>query len=70
MNGPEHDGCSRLGGHWYLQLVELQLLGCEIMKPRAALLHGQLCGIQALLKRLGTRLEILHLRQKVLKHTP
>lgn len=56
-------------GHKYLQLVKLLLLGCEIMKPRAALLNSQLCDIQALLERLSTRLKIFHLGQKVLKHT-
>lgn len=62
--GSRHSGCFS-----YLKLVKLHLLGSEIMKPRAALLYGQLRGVQALLKRLGARLEIFHLSQKVLKHT-
>lgn len=49
--------------------MKLLLLGCEIMKPRAALLNSQLCDIQTLLERLSTRLKIFHLGQKVLKHT-
>ena len=67
MSGLEHEGCSELSRHQYLQLVKLLLLGCEIVKPRAALLHRQLGGIQALLERLRTRLEVFHLRQNVLK---
>lgn len=55
---------------FYLQLVKLHLFGGEIMEPGAALLHRQLGAVQALLKRLGTGLEIFHLSQKVLEHTP
>lgn len=53
----------------YLQLVQLHLLGCEIMESGAALLHRQLRDVQALLKRLGIGLEIFHLSQQVLEHT-
>lgn len=64
MSGLEHDG--RV--HWYLKLVKLHLLGGKVMKPGTALLNSQLCGIQALLERLGTRLEIFHLRREVLEN--
>lgn len=51
----------------YLQLVKLHLFRSQIMKSCAALLHSQLCCIQAFLKRLCTRLKILHLWNEVLE---
>jgi len=60
---------SGLSVNEYLQLAKLLLLGREVVEPRAALVHRQLGGIQALVERLGARLEIFHLRQDVLEHT-
>lgn len=50
----------------YLQFAQLQSLGRKIVQTSAALLYADLCSVDPVVKRLHTRLELLHLTLQTL----